>query len=273
MTTARYLMEDPREARRLAEKVDAEAWVATYLRPYLPDAPRVLDVGCGPAAIATRLAAAVPHARVVGLDTSTERVRAARESLSTVVNGEVVRGDATALPFLDGSFDLVYIRFLLEYLPDPARAVVEAARVCRAGGTVVLQDVDGQLLQHHPPDPTLQRQLDTAVAGLATTGFDPFVGRKLFALARAAGMSVRDLRVEPYHLIAGQADQDTRRLWALKLDIAQPAAARALGSRQEADALRNRLLAYLDREDTLTWSYLFTVWASPATRRHQRTAS
>lgn len=138
--------------------MDADAWVATYLRRYLPDAPHVLD----------------------------------------------------------GSFDLVYIRFLLEYLPDPARAVAEAARVCRAGGTVLLQDLDGQLLQHHPPDPTLQRQLETAIAGLGTTGFDPFVGRKLFALARAAGMSVRDLRVEPYHLIAGQADQDTRRLWSLK---------------------------------------------------------
>jgi hypothetical protein len=131
------------------------------------------------------------------------------------------------------------------------------------GGTVVLQDLDGQLLQHYPPDPTLQRQLESAIAGLGTTGFDPFVGRKLFALARAAGMSVRDLRVEPYHLIAGRADEHTRRLWSLKLDIAQPATARALGSRQEADALRNRLLAYLDREDTLTWSYLFTVWATP----------
>jgi len=263
MTTPRYLMEDPREARRLAEKVDAEAWIATYLRRYLPDAPRVLDVGCGPAAIATRLAAAVPHAQVVGVDTSAERARGARESLSTAANGDVVRGEATALPFLDGSFDLVYIRFLLEYLPDPARAVVEAARVCRAGGTVVLQDVDGQLLQHYPPDPTLQRQLESAVAGLGTTGFDPFVGRKLVTLARTAGMNIRDLRVEPYHLIAGRPDEDTRRLWALKLDIAQPATARALGSRQEADALRNRLLAYLDREDTLTWSYLFTVWATP----------
>jgi len=48
MTTPRHLMEDPREARRLAEKVDAEAWIATYLRRYLPDAPRVLDVGGGP---------------------------------------------------------------------------------------------------------------------------------------------------------------------------------------------------------------------------------
>jgi hypothetical protein len=175
-------------------------------------------------------------------------------------------------------FNLSFLENRCDLLLDPALAADRAVLVGRAlvgaaAPTYADSRRDGC---HLRPTRTCRRRswrrvppryaLETAIAGLATTGFDPFVGRRLFGLARAAGLVVRDVRVEQYHLIAGRVDEPTRRLWELKLDIAQPAA-RALGSRRAAEALRTRFLAYLDREDTLTWSHLFTVCAQPVPSR------
>lgn len=48
------------------------------------------------------------------------------------------RMDAMRLACGDGVFDAVYVPYLLNVVPDPMRAVREAARVCRPGGRVVL---------------------------------------------------------------------------------------------------------------------------------------
>jgi SAM-dependent methyltransferase len=50
-----------------------------------------------------------------------------------------VLGDALALPFADGQFDVVLSQETVEHVPDPFRAVREAARVLRPGGTLYLQ--------------------------------------------------------------------------------------------------------------------------------------
>jgi SAM-dependent methyltransferase len=255
--TAAYLMEDPREARRLAEKVDADAWVAAYLAPLVRPGARILDVACGPGAIAAAVARVFPDCEIVGIDASPLRVAAASQALAPHANASVRHGDALALPFPDESFDVVLCRLLLQYLAGRARAVAEQARVCRTGGVVLLQDLDGQLVQHHPPDLELERGLGLVLAELATIGFDPFVGRKLFQLAQATGLADVTVRVDPYHLIAGRVDRKERARWELKLDIARRALAeRGIdGAADVADAL----LAYLDRDDTVTFSQLFSV--------------
>jgi ubiquinone/menaquinone biosynthesis C-methylase UbiE len=168
-----YLMEDSREATRLADKVNPAVWVRAYLAPLLMDGMRVLDVGCGPGTIAAHIARLLPAAHVVGLDSSSTRLHAAEEHFDGLPNAAVRNGDATALPFGDSTFDLVYSRFLLEYLTEPARTVTEMVRVCRPGGVVLLQDLDGQLVSHYPPVPELQACIEAAMTGLARTGFDP----------------------------------------------------------------------------------------------------
>jgi SAM-dependent methyltransferase len=253
-----YFMEDPREARRLADKVNPEAWVARFVEPLLSAQSQVLDVGCGPGVLAAAVAARCPEGRVVGLDQSPERAQQARLLLEPW-HGHAVVGDAAALPFADASFDLVYCRFLLEYLPDPELAVREMARVCRPGGRMLLQDLDGQLVWHYPEDAELERQVLATLGVLAGTGFDPFAGRKLWHHCFRAGLGQLSSSVEVYHHYAGPIDPENNQLWDLKLDIARPAAARALGSEAAADSLKARFLAYLQRPDTFTYSNLVTV--------------
>lgn len=90
---------------------------------------QLLDVATGPGYVAT--AAAGRGVEPVGLDFSETMLGHARSRSPGV---EFVRGDATALPFEDESFDAVVAAFLLLHLGTPERAVAEAARVLRPGG-------------------------------------------------------------------------------------------------------------------------------------------
>ena len=253
-----YFMEDPREAQRLVDKVEPTEWVQRYLARHLRPDSRVLDVGSGPGVLATEIARRCLRGQVVALDQSAERSSQAGMRLARY-GGYSLVGDAAILPFEDGSFDLVYCRFLLEYLRDPEQAVREMVRVCRPGGCVVLQDLDGQLLWHYPEDVELERQVTATLAMLARTGFDPFAGRKLYHHCYSTGLTQLSSSVEVYHHYAGAIDAENGRLWNLKLDIALPAAALALGGEREALALKTRFLNYLRRPDTFTYSNLVTV--------------
>jgi ubiquinone/menaquinone biosynthesis C-methylase UbiE len=254
-----YLMEDPREASRLETKVDPQAWVQKYLAPRVRPGADVLSVGCGPGVILSAVTALQPSVTGTGIDISSDRVREAVERNRGNSQVEFVCGDAQAMQFPSDSFDLVYTRMLLQYLREKEKAVAEMVRVCKPGGTVLLQDLDGQLLWHYPEDPVLQRGIEKVVAALAATGFDPFVGRKLYWLAHRAGLRRVDVQVESYHLIAGAAEPRIFKQWELKLDIAKAHMVKVFGSKGEAEDHVKRFLEYLLRPDTLTYSTVFTV--------------
>jgi SAM-dependent methyltransferase len=96
---------------------------------------RVLDVACGSGNAA--IAAARRFTEVTGLDyvpalLERGRERAAAERLEI----EFVEGDAEALPFEDGSFDVVLSTFGVMFAPDHPRAAAELLRVCRPGGRI-----------------------------------------------------------------------------------------------------------------------------------------
>jgi hypothetical protein len=131
-------------------------------------------------------------------------------------------------------------------------------RVLRSGGTVLLQDLDGQFVWNYPEDQELSISVDRVMSALEPSGFDPFVGRKLYHLALGAGF--RDLRVtaEPYHLYAGAISDEHYTQWALKLDILRPQLVKILGP-AGARHMTTRFLEYLQSPTTLSYSVLFTV--------------
>lgn len=257
--TADYIMEDPREAMRLEQKVDARAWVQRYLARYVRAGAEVLSVGCGPGTILREISALDASVKGTGIDISKERVEEAKQRNRGIAQLDFVRGDAQVMQFPSNRFDLVYSRMLLEYLKDKEGAVREMVRVCRPGGRVLLQDLDGQLLWHYPEDLAVQSTAEKVVKALGATGFDAFVGRKLFSFAYKAGLKQIRVQAECYHLIAGEIDPDIFKQWELKLEIAGPQLARLLGSESEAREQARRFLEYLRRPDTLTYSTVFTV--------------
>src|SRR5438034_4554040 len=179
--TAEYFMEDPREALRLELKVNPDAWVQKYLAHRICPGAEVLSVGCGPGVILRSVTNLDSSIRATGIDVSENRLRQAWEKNRENSRVEFVCGDAQSMEFPSDRFDLEYCRMLLQYLKEKQQTVSEMARVCKPGGTVLLQDLDGQLLWHYPQNPAVQRTLEKVVAALGATGFDPFVGRKLFS--------------------------------------------------------------------------------------------
>ena len=140
----------------------------------------ILEIGAG-------TGANLPHyrraARVVALepDPAMASRLPAREA-QAVVPVELVAGNVDALPFADGTFDVVVSTFVLCSVADPARALSEIRRVLRPGGRlVVLEHVrgGGRLARWQERMTPLHRRLagnchlarDTA-GSLARAGFD-----------------------------------------------------------------------------------------------------
>jgi ubiquinone/menaquinone biosynthesis C-methylase UbiE len=257
--TIDYFMEDPREADRLEQKVNPEAWVKKYLERYLHPELEVLCVGCGPGNILRAISAMQPTILATGIDISHKRIEQARERSAAYPKLQFYCGNATELQFSRRTFDVVYTRMLLQYLSQKEKAVAEMVRVAKPGATVLLQDLDGQLIWHYPEDPVMQNAVVQVTAALAESGFDPLVGRKLFWLAQKAGLEQIEVQVEPYHLVAGEIDPTAAQQWKLKLEIARPSMVLALGSEKEADEQIRRFMDYLSRPDTLTYSNVFTI--------------
>jgi SAM-dependent methyltransferase len=120
--------------------------IADWIGAHLPLAPEqlVLDV-CGGAGHLSRLLSGRARQFVV-LDLTREMLETGAHGAEQdgVANVLFVEGDAAAMPFLDGSFDVAVSRFAFHHLPDPEPVAREMARVVRTGGAVALIDmVDG----------------------------------------------------------------------------------------------------------------------------------
>jgi ubiquinone/menaquinone biosynthesis C-methylase UbiE len=114
------------------------ASVAGELEHYKGGA-RVLEVGCGRGGFANWLARQKPGFEITALDFSSSAIEIAKEA-AAVQNSKVtfVVGDAEALPFADGSFDLVISCECMEHVPHPPKMAQELARVLKPGGRFCL---------------------------------------------------------------------------------------------------------------------------------------
>ena len=96
---------------------------------------RVLDVACGTGVVAVTAAGRGAH--VTGLDLTPSLLDRAREHASVAgLSIDWREGDAEALPFDDGAFDVVLSQFGHMFAPRPAVAVAEMLRVLKPGGTI-----------------------------------------------------------------------------------------------------------------------------------------
>ncbi len=163
--------EDPLLNRYLT--TDSE-WVFERL-PLAAD-DLVLDVAAGTGHVARRLAPAVRA--VVAIDATVAMLEQGRAQAPP--NVIFVQGDATALPFLDDSFDVVVSRLALHHLEQPEPAVAEMRRCLRPGGRLAIAD----LVADHAEQDRLERLRDPSHTRILTVD-------ELAALAGADDVEVR----------------------------------------------------------------------------------
>jgi SAM-dependent methyltransferase len=139
------------------------ARIAADVAAVAPDGARVLEVGCGPGHLATRLA---HHGfDVTGLDLDPAMIARARANTSRAGNRGGRRpsflvGDVAALAFPDRSFDLVISTLSMHHWTDPTAGLAEIGRVLRPGARALIWDFRPGVRPHlfgprhlHIPDP------------------------------------------------------------------------------------------------------------------------
>lgn len=125
-------------------------WRRAMVDRALVDRPReVVDIASGTAGVAVQLARR-SDARIVGVDISPQMLAVGRHRVAAAGLEHriaLMLGRGEALPFDDATFDALTVTYLLRYVPDPAAALHELARVVRPGGRIA------SLEFHVPPEP------------------------------------------------------------------------------------------------------------------------
>jgi malonyl-CoA O-methyltransferase len=230
---------DPRHIRRAfaraARNYDAhavlQAEVGSRLREraeLLQRPPRrVLDVGAGTGIGSVALRERFAHAEVVALDLAAPMLHVAR-ARSGSQRIDAVLGDAHALPFADGTFDLLHANLCLQWCDEPPRVLREFRRVVEPGGMILFSTFGPDTLMELrvafaevDGEPHVSRFADMHVIGdaLVAQGFrDPVLERDEFVLTYAdVATLMRDLRA----IGATNADTGRRRSLTGKRRLAQ----------------------------------------------------
>jgi ubiquinone/menaquinone biosynthesis C-methylase UbiE len=160
---------------------------------------RALEVGCGTGVVLRDLATlAGRRGEVWGVDRSRFLLSRAR-ALCAGAPGAPIRfrhADAERLPFPSDRFDVALAVTVILHVAAPGRAVAELVRVTRPGGRVALQDQDFGVVAVTHPDRDLTDRILRGVA--ARIYAEPWSGRRLPALLRAAGLVRVRLRTDVY---------------------------------------------------------------------------
>ncbi len=231
----------------------------------VPAGRRWLDVGCGTGALTGMILAMASPGRVDGVDASEGYVAYAREQVRDP-RARFEVADARALPFPDAAYDAVVSGLVLNFVPEPPRAVEETARVARTGAPVAayVWDYAGKM--------ELMRHFWDAAVALDPVAHDLDEGRRfpvcrpepLAALFRDAGLDAVETRAVDVPTVFRDFDD----YWSPFLGGQAPAPGYAM-SLDEARrvALRDRIRTTLPVGPDGSIRLIARAWAARGVKR------
>lgn len=150
----------------------------------------VLEAGCGVGAQTVTLATRSAGATILSVDISADSLAAARERTRSAGVENVVfqQADLYALPFRDGSFDHVFVCFVLEHLARAPQAITGLTKVLKRGGTMTVIEGDHGSVYFHPESRYARRAIQCLIDLQARAGGDSLIGRSLYPLLTQAGL-------------------------------------------------------------------------------------
>lgn len=162
-----------------------------------------LDLGCGPGFVTQSLRARVgTKGRVVALDESRKWLTVVAQTCGEHGwrNVHLVESKIEHALLEPASFDVVYARWVLSFLPELERLFEKLAKSLRPGGVLAIQDYNHEGVSLYPPSRGFSAIVRATRALYASKGGDAFVAGRLPALARSAGLELAALTP---HVLAG----------------------------------------------------------------------
>ena len=222
-TSNEYLMESEDENIRLEIKTDPKALGRQALWCGVKQGMRILDAGCGPG-ITTKLLNEMiqPEGAVVGLDYSARRIEYADKHYKKNESIEFHLHDLRNPIDNFGKFDLIWVRFVLEYHRNEAQQIVKNLISClNPGGYICLLDLDYNCLIHHELPEAMASILPKIMNAIDEQyNFDTYVGRKLYSFLYDAGLENINVELMPHNLIYGDIKEKDKFNLTKKIEIA-----------------------------------------------------
>lgn len=228
-----------RETERLYDQAGSVRHLLHHDTRY-PAGSRVLEAGCGVGAQTVTLAERSPHARFMSVDISRDSLEKARVLIKEreLWNVEFQRADIHALPFGGETFDHVFVCYVLEHLPDPARALRSLHAVLKPGGTLTVIEGDHGSCFFHPETEEALQAWNCLIQVQASLGGNSLVGRQSFPLLQSTGY--RHVQVSPRMVYMDRSNPELMDSFVCKTIIPMVQGVKDL-------ALRKKLM------DELTW--------------------
>jgi SAM-dependent methyltransferase len=162
-----------------------------------PEGSSILEAGCGVGAQTVTLASNSPKALFTSIDVSEISVGEARKAVAAagIRNVTLRQADIFDLPFPPGSFDHVFVCFVLEHLARPVEALGALKTMLKPGGTITVIEGDHGSTYFHPDSDHARRAVRCQVELQAMAGGNALIGRALYPLLKEAGFG--QVRVSP----------------------------------------------------------------------------
>ncbi|NLN59254.1 MAG: class I SAM-dependent methyltransferase [Deltaproteobacteria bacterium] len=217
-----YLMENAVEAARLDVKTDPDAVRSQAAWCGVKAGLRVLDLGCGSGRTTAILREMVePGGSVVGIDYSADRIAYARHHFGNRPGMDFLIRDLTG-PIEDiGKFDIIWVRFVLEYYRRESPSIVRNLKeLLSPDGFLCLIDLDCNCLGHYELPPRMATVLPKMMAFLDERyNFDTYAGRKLYSYLYDLRFKNIEATLMAHHLIYGEARESDLFNWLTKVRV------------------------------------------------------
>ena len=217
-----YLMESLEETTRLEIKTDPEAIRKQAIWCGVKRGFRVLDAGFGSGKTVSILHELVrPEGHILGIDYSEERINHAKQYYGHETEIEFLAHDLRE-PLKDvDPFDLIWVRFFLEYYRKESPEIVKNLTEClKPGGYLCLLDLDQNCMNHYGMTSEMERILRKSMKKLEQDyNFDPYAGRKLYAYLYDLGFENIEMDLTAHHLIYGEVRKNDAFNWLKKQEV------------------------------------------------------
>lgn len=224
-----------------------------------------LDAGCGGGDVTFELARLVePNGHAVGVDIDEVKLQLARDEAAQrqLTNIDFRVYDVGTVDH-DERYDVVYLRFLLTHLKDPAGVLASLWRTLRPGGVLVVEDVDLSGYFCYPDSPALWRYVELLAGSMRARGSDPNIGPRLPLLLSEVGCE--EVQVNVVQPVA--TDGDVKLVNPITMEnIADTVAADGLASAEEIERVIAEMYEYAsDPRTVVSLPRIVQAWGARPT--------